>query len=55
MLNQFGDLVFRNSISAFEIALTKLSNMWAHGITSYVWEKLIDFLANQANSEQDGG
>lgn len=51
MLNQFGDLVFRNSISAFEIVLTKLSNVWAHGITSYSWVKLIDSLANQANTD----
>lgn len=50
MPNQFGDLVFRNSISAFGIALTKLSNVWAHGFTSYSWVKLIDFLANQANT-----
>lgn len=52
MLNQFGDLVFRNSISAFEIALTKHKYV---GTWNYIWEKLIDFLANQANSEQDGG
>lgn len=55
MLNQFWDLVFRNGISAFQIALTKLSNMWTHGITSYIWEKQIDPLANQGNTYQDGG
>jgi len=55
MLNQFWDLIFRKSISAFEIALTKLSNILGEGISSYIWEKLIDALANQANNYQDGG
>ena len=53
-LNQFGNSVFRNKISVFEIALTKLSSKEINTISSHISEKLISSLAGKANTYQDG-